>query len=151
KTAGQLQTWDPNSGENAVVIQKVRRQPTLRIGDGPRLMETYWENRVPKSRPLELSAEILIEPMRDVSDEEAGQWDERRRIEYFNEQGQVIGGAPEWIQADEAPEGWRLLLQMHDYPWVNGESVQTNWNFGTGRCYVLISPDCSEGIFLWQC
>jgi len=63
--------------------------------------------------------------MVDVSDEEAWQWDERRRIEYFNEQGQVIGGEADWIQAEEGPEGWRLLLQMHDYPWVNG-AVSSN-------------------------
>jgi hypothetical protein len=151
ETVGRLETWSPNSGENAVIIQKVGACPALTIGDGPRLMETYWKNRVRKSRPLELSAEVVIEPAPDISYDDTLQWDESRRIEYFNEQGQVIGGEPDWLQADEGPAGWRLLLQMPSCPWVDGASLDTNWNFGTGNCYVLVSPDCSEGILLWQC
>lgn len=147
-TPAELETWNPRSGENAVIIQKVGDGPALRIGEGPRLRETYWENGVCKSRPLELSAEVVIEPMPDVPFDEVLP---SRQIEHFNEQGQAIGGAADWLQADECPPGWRLLLQMHDSPWVNGESVDTNWNFGTGNCYALISGDCSEGILLWQC
>lgn len=148
-------SWDPNSGENAVIIQKMedkegRTRPTIGA-TGPRLEETYWERGVAKSRPLELSAEVVVEPMRRVLESEIAQWDEQRRIEYFAERGQAIGGEPHWIQADECPEGWRLLLQMSDYPWVDGEALETNWNFGTGSCYVLVSPDFSKGILLWQC
>jgi hypothetical protein len=34
---------------------------------------------------------------------------------------------------------------------MGGESLQTNWNFGAGSCYVFISPDCAQGAMLWQC
>jgi hypothetical protein len=151
---GQLETWDARSGENAVVIQDASagRQPA--IIDGPRLRETYWEDGVTMTRPLELAVTVCIEPIPgELSDDERYllQMDRRRGIEYYNALGQKVGGVPDWIQGDEMPEGWRLLLQMNDCPWVDGESIQTNWNFGMGSCYVLISPDCSEGILLCQC
>ena len=153
-TAGQLATWDPNSGENAIVIQELSAGRRLAIVDGPRLKETYWKGAVRMERPLELAATVCIEPVpAELSDEERYHlmMDRRVEIEYYNALGQKIGGTPDWIQGDEAPEGWRLLLQMHDYPWVDGESLQTSWNFGTGSCYAFISPDCLEGILIWQC
>lgn len=157
---GQLATADPNGGENAVVIQDLYPSRQAAIIDGPRLMETYWEGTVRMKRPLELSATVCIEPVPAGLSDEAELSDEERyrlrmdrpyAIEYYNALGQRVGGVANWIQGDEMPEGWRLLLQMHDYPWVDGESLQTSWNFGTGSCYVLISPDCSAGILLWQC
>jgi hypothetical protein len=150
----QLWTFDPKSGENAVVIQdaSARRQPA--IVDGPCLMETYLECRIRMTRPLELAVTVCIEPIpAELSDDEHYllQMDRRRGMEYYNALGQKVGGVPDWIQGDEMPEGWRLLLQMSEHPWVDGEALQTNLNFGRGSCYVLISPDCSEGFLLWQC
>ena len=153
ETKAGLVTWDPKKW-GAVIIQDVSagRQPT--IVDGPRLRETYWEGSNQMTRPLELAATVCIEPIpAELSDDERYLllMDRRRKIEYYNALGQKVGGVPNWIQGDEMPEGWRLLLQMNQYPWVDGESIDTNWNFGTGSCYALISPDCSEGILLWQC
>jgi hypothetical protein len=145
-------TWDPRSGENAVVIQQTSPGRKATTTEGTRLMETYWANGVALTRPLELIATVSIEPdLPDVPYEELSQWDPERQLEYYAARGQRIGGTPDWIQSDESPAGWRLLLQLPDYPKVGRESIQTNWNFGTGSCYAMISPDCSEGIVLWQC
>lgn len=152
ETAGQLETWNPKSGENAVIIQTKPAGGSLTIADGPRLMEAYWEGRVRMTRPLELASTVCIEPVpEELSEDERLRMDRRRQIEYYNALGQKVGGLPDWIQGDETPVGWRLLLQMHDYPWVGGTSIDTNWNFGTGSCYVFISPDYCQGILLWQC
>jgi hypothetical protein len=145
-------TWDPRSGENAVVIQQSSPGRIAAVTDGMRLMEVYWENGVAIRRPLELMATVDIEPAPpEVPYEELSQWDPERQVEYYAARNQKVGGTPDWIQADETPAGWRLLLQLPDFPNVGGESIQTNWNFGTGSCYAMISPDCSEGIVLWQC
>lgn len=150
-----VETWDPQSGENAVIIQSASttRQPT--IIEGPSLRETYSEGSVRMTRALELSANVRIEPIPpEIPFEEVSQWDWPRQIGYYaalEPTQQKIGGRPDWIQSDEAPEGWRLLLQISNFPWVNGNALDVSWNFGTGKCYVLISPDCSRGILLWQC
>lgn len=150
----ELWTFDPKSGENAVVIQDASAHRQTAIVDGPRLSETYREGGVRKTRPLELGVTVCIEPIpAELSDEEEYllRMDRGRGMEYYNALAQKIGGVPDWIQGDQMPQGWRLLLQMGEYPWVDGESIQTNWSFGSGSCYVLISPDCREGILLWQC
>lgn len=152
ETVGLLETWSPDSGENAVIIQapSVGRPPT--IIPGRTLKETYWEAGTRMTRPLELAATVSIEPVpADVPADEVLEWDSAQRIEYENGRGQQVGGIPDWIQHDEGPEGWQLLLQISDYVFVAGETIQTNWNFGTGSCYVMISPDYEEGILLWQC
>jgi hypothetical protein len=64
---------------------------------------------------------------------------------------QKVGGEAYWIQGDETPKGWRLLLQLGEYPVMDGASVDPTWNFGTGSAYVFISPDCWKGVFLAQC
>jgi Domain of unknown function (DUF1963) len=151
-----VETWDPKSGENAVIIQSISttRHPT--IIEGPSLREFYWVGSVRKTRAVELSAVVKIEPVPpEIPYEEVSLWDRPRQVEHYNAleplQQRIGGGSPDWIQGDEAPEGWRLLLQMRDYPRVNGKVLEVSWNFGTGSCYVLISPDCSRGILLWQC
>ncbi|MFN7922546.1 MAG: DUF1963 domain-containing protein [Bryobacteraceae bacterium] len=148
-----LETWDPESGENAVIIQVMQPGHSVTIVKGPTLNEMYWEegDDVGRERPLELAAEVVIEPQPDLTDEEIDQLDEEAQKEYFSWLGQSIGGKPDWIQNDEVPDGWPLLLQIGEWPRVAGKSIVPTWNFGTGNCYVLISPDCSKGILLWQC
>ncbi|WP_321477596.1 DUF1963 domain-containing protein [uncultured Paludibaculum sp.] len=147
-----LATWDPDSGENAVVIQNSSpgRAPT--IIEGPRLVEAYWVEGVARWKPLELAATVCIEEDRpEIPCEEVSEWPCDRRSEYYGSRSQRVSGTPDWIQDDAMPAGWQLLLQVPDYPRVDGDVIQTNWNFGTGVCYAMISPDCTEGIIRWQC
>lgn len=151
ENAGQIETWDPRAGENAVIIQTPAADRAPVIIDGPHLTESYWVGFDRKDAPLELATTVSIEPIPDESIRDEIRLDRDRAIVYFNEQGQKIGGIPDWIQTDEMPEGWRLLLQLGHNPWVESQAIDTNWNFGTGTCYVVVSPDYSEGILLWQC
>ncbi|GAB7044552.1 MULTISPECIES: YwqG family protein [Catenuloplanes] len=57
---------------------------------------------------------------------------------------QFLGGEPVWLQFDQTPApGWRLVAQLTE---------QLGFNFGDdGVGYVFVSPDGTEGRFLWQC
>jgi len=81
-------TWEPEGGENAVIIQPDGRIPPFvavrDVGSGP-------------SRPAEdhLPVDELV-----TDDEEL--WD-------------FLGGDPVWLQGDETPgAGWRLVAQLTD-------------------------------------
>jgi hypothetical protein len=59
---------------------------------------------------------------------------------------QHIGGRPNRLQGDEAPNGWTFLLQLD-----STQLCDTAVNFGdSGIGYAFISPDRREGRFLWQ-
>jgi hypothetical protein len=79
------ETWSPDSGENAVIIQhsSVAKKPVT-TDEGERLMEIYWENSVSKRRPVELAAAVVIEEEPpDLEYEEIRDWDEGSRLEYL--------------------------------------------------------------------
>jgi hypothetical protein len=151
--AGKLGTWSPNSSESAVIIQQISPHRKTTIIEGPRLMESFWEGTVRMERPLELMATVNIEeaiPEDDADEIFFGRGEDLWK-DYLTGINQKIGGEPNWIQGDETPDGWRLLLQLPESPKVNGRSVETNLNFGTGSAYVFVSPDYSQGVLLWQC
>ncbi|MEU9114295.1 hypothetical protein AB0D04_21540 [Streptomyces sp. NPDC048483] len=114
-------TWEPEGGENALVIQPGGRIPdflTVRAqAEGP----TAGPDHLPSSG--EAAAE------RDP-------W-------------QFLGGPgiePHWLQGEEEPgEGWRLVVQLTD-----GEPFFVNFG-DAGVGYAFVSPDGKEGRFLWQC
>lgn len=147
-----LETWDPHSGENAVILQRSSPGRNPIITEGPCLHETFWEEGIAMQRPIELAATLSIgEELPEIEYDEYLQLPSERQAEYDQQMGLKMGGTPEWIQGDEIPEGWRLLVQIPDYPELEGKCIQTDWNFGTGVCYVLISPGYTEGLLLWQC
>jgi len=150
---GSIETWAPDAGESAVVIQQASSERKFALSEGPRLAETYWEGGTRRERPLELAAsfDYQDESENPSYDEVVRFWERDRQIEHVLRWAQKVGGTPEWIQADEAPEGWGLLAQFGDGFWLDGRCIETNLNFGAGRCYVLISPDCAQGKLIWQC
>lgn len=78
-------TWDPDAGENAVIIQPGGRVPGF-VSLGP----------VPPELPDERD-DLL--PHDDAPDEPY----------------EFLGGEPNWIQDDERPAaGWRLIAQLSD-------------------------------------
>jgi hypothetical protein len=109
-------TWEPEGGENAVIVQPDGGIPpfvTVRaLPVGP-----SWppDDHVPVDVPAR-----------------------------GDEPWEFLGGEPVWLQGDETPgPGWRLLGQLTD---------RLGYNFGdAGIGYIFVSPDGSEGRFLWQC
>lgn len=115
-------TWEPEGGENAVIVQPGGVLPdfvTVR----------------PDAKGPSFGVESV--PVPSAAETEDGPW-------------QFLGGvgiAPNWLQGEEEPgPGWMLLAQL------DSAGLPFGINFGdAGIGYVFLSPDGREGRFLWQC
>ncbi|MEV6394075.1 hypothetical protein AB0M39_04715 [Streptomyces sp. NPDC051907] len=114
-------TWEPDGGENALLIQPGGRIPdsvTVRAqAEGP----TAGADHLPSIGAPGAEGSVF----------------------------QFLGGPgvePYWLQGEEEPgEGWRLVVQLTD-----GLPFYVNFG-DAGVGYAFVSPDGKEGRFLWQC
>ncbi|KPC58864.1 hypothetical protein [Streptomyces chattanoogensis] len=130
-------TWEPEGGENAVVIQPGGRIPdfvSVRAqAEGP----TAGPDHLPRAGKADTAADTTADTETDAdADADRVPW-------------QFLGGPgiePRWLQGEEEPgEGWRLVVQLTD-----GEPFFLNFG-DAGIGYAFLSPDGKEGRFLWQC
>jgi uncharacterized protein YwqG len=146
-------SWDPEGGENAVIIQPgTTATPVRPASEGPsitKMVPAFFGKRlVPKKCEFAVrlvegeDPEFVSGGQRDAMSDDDGE-------NYFNSlRGNKIGGSPGFIQNDEFPAGgpWKLLLQLDscEVPfWINlGDA---------GVAYTFISEDGKRGKFLWQC
>lgn len=136
-------TWEPEGGENAVIIQPHgANAATTPLATGPSLYEMKEQagEEFLQPIPCEFSVELVLgdDPARGFEDDGDGAAYEEVKI----------GGTPIFLQGEEYPAGedWRLLLQL------DSASVPFYVNFGdAGVGYAFISEDGSKGRFLWQC
>lgn len=146
-------TFDPDGGENAVIIQpgtsEIPNQPLL---TGPSLYRmvshSSEEDLVPESCEFAVEAspgedlEVIVEDEQPYESSQA--W---TQFTAFCSEIK-IGGTPAFLQGPEFPEGgnWRLLLQL------DSANVPFSVNFGdAGVGYAFLSEDGTSGKFLWQC
>lgn len=143
-----VETWNPEDGETAVVVQS---GPAARPAAAPypdtlkrweevdgRRTEVPHEYAVDQT-PVEEPDYVSMAALEDLGDHERNALCEAWR-------GNKIGGSPAWAQYEEFPyQDWRLLLQLEDgtYPF--------NLNLGTGIGFVFLDATCIEGKLLWQC
>lgn len=137
------ETWLPDGGENAVLLQ-----PGSYAGlsapqaTGPTLFDPIFDER--HMRQGESAREYRVtltagEDPDDLDESDAGYAD------LVNES--KIGGAPGFIQSPEypGPGNWRLLAQL------DSAIVAAGPNFGdAGIGYLFLSEDGRVGKFLWQ-
>ncbi|MBX9689329.1 MAG: DUF1963 domain-containing protein [Candidatus Obscuribacterales bacterium] len=143
--------WDPDAGENAVIIQPGRpvRVKTIAATAGPTIYE-YVE--VPGDDMLHpRSCEFLVDVFRrsdpDFVDEAHRVAMEDPIFEKYSKEveGNKFGGTPAFLQEDALPPSGHLLLQL------DSTKVPFYINFGDcGIGYAFISPDGSMGKFLFQ-
>lgn len=148
-------TWEPNGGENAVIIQPSDVPPLVPISAvtlGPSLYEMVEVQG--KDRLVAVEREYAVEL---TTAEEPHYQSEQIRSSWSDEQfetyalaldGNKIGGAPIFLQAEEFPDKseWKLLLQL------DSTRVPFSVNFGdAGIAYVFIDPAGKVGRMLWQC
>jgi len=128
-------TWEPEGGENALLIQPGGRIPDFVTVE-----------------PREEGPSAGADHLPGVGDTKAGEETEADSPEEEEDRRpwQFLGGPgiePHWLQGDETPgDGWRLVVQLD-----SGE-LPFGVNFGdAGVGYAFLSPDGKEGRFLWQC
>jgi len=132
-------TWEPDGGENAVIIQPGGKisVKTVNKATGP-TREEYSVTLVP-SEDENFMAESQVFKL---NDDEAEKY--RESLD-----GNKIGGSPSFMQGDEIPEPedeWNLLLQLDSC------AVPFEINFGdAGIAYAFTNKSNTEGKFLWQC
>jgi uncharacterized protein YwqG len=133
------ETWEPDGGENAVIIQPGTSDvPCDEISTGPTLESEY-----------SVKLKFREEPNFVSESERMKNWEEAEQDEYCNAlEGDKIGGTPLFIQADDFPKGedWQLLLQL------DSVTVPFDINFGdSGVGYAFINKTGTKAKFLWQC
>lgn len=148
-------TWEPDGGENAVIIQPGGQAPvvsTTAQATGPTLYDMVDEAGM--DRLVAVEREYLArtasgsEPAFQPEQERESWSDEKFHAYAQGLEGNKIGGSPIFLQYDEFPDDgdWRLLLQL------DSTSVPFSVNFGdAGIAYAFIDPTGRKGRMLWQC
>jgi uncharacterized protein YwqG len=146
-------TWEPDGGENAVVLQPGEIMPPIRpLTEGPTLyrmvQKAHGQALVPETCEFSVVLKMGEDP--DFVDEPArAEWDKAKADAYASAlDGNKIGGSPIYLQNTEfpGPGQWNLLLQL------NSVNLPFHVNFGdAGIGYLFLSENGQTAKFLWQC
>ena len=137
-------TWDPEGGENAVIVQPGDPPPVDTVAQftGPTLVR--WvespDRRTREPQPCEFG--VSLEPVEEPDAREPTPT-EQTVTDFKRLEGTKLGGLPAFVQAPEFPfgEDARLLLQL------DSDDVPFIINLGDGGIgYVFISPDGRRGV-----
>ncbi len=140
-------TWDPDGGENAIVIQPggevwVDTEP---LSEGP----TLNLKSPSAARPLEYRVTFIEGYEEDfLPEHERSNLSQAEKEAKFGKlEDSKIGGTPIFIQSDEIPgDDWQLLFQLYS------DNLPFDLHLSdAGIGYGFISPEGDEGKFLWQC
>jgi Domain of unknown function (DUF1963) len=146
-------TYDPDGGENALIIQPagtcdIETQP---LPTGPALERWIDDVADQRRNPVPCELAVTLQPGEDpdtLDEDEYAQSDEAENTFSALLSENKIGGTPAFLQGPAYPAGgpWKLLLQFDSC------SVPFEVNFGdAGIGYGFISEDGKVGKFLWQC
>jgi uncharacterized protein YwqG len=148
-------TWEPDGGENAVIIQPGEKLlvSVKNIVNGPSLQNYVSVEGHDRLQPQNVILEvqcILNDDPDFISQDHFSVMSEEQLQAYCDKlSGNKIGGTPGFLQNDEFPNdshSWKLLLQ------IDSCGVPFSINFGdAGIGYAFINEDASIGKFLWQC
>jgi len=149
-------TWEPEGGENAIVIQPAGGPllvDAVPVAEGPTLYRMVQKPGAARLTPEPCEYAVALTKGQDpdfVSEETRfASFSEAQTHDYLHAlEGNKIGGTPMFIQSDEFPTGgaWVLLLQL------DSTAVPFHVNFGdAGVGYAFVSQDGTQGRLLWQC
>ncbi|RCS59473.1 DUF1963 domain-containing protein [Parvibium lacunae] len=151
---GSLPTWEPESGENAVIIQSPHAlfsPPTFltlsSLATGPTVLTKAHGAETDRVELFIPTFDLQMEPQFHTQAQRAILDDESAKAYDHAMWGNKIGGQPWFIQGDEYPIGdtWQLLAQLDEC------ALPFYVNFGTGYAYIFINETLNEGRLLWQC
>ncbi len=143
-------TWQPEGGENALLIQPGRYDgPAVSQRTGPTLEGWIDEEGTHCLAPVEYTVQLTRDEDPDVYDKGAA-GESESEVEALEAawSENKLGGTPTFLQFPEYPADgpWRLLIQL------SSTDVPFNVNFGdAGIGYGFLSQDSERGRFLWQC
>ncbi len=149
-------TWEPEGGENSVVIQPGGGVPLVDVvsaAEGPTLYRMIQEPGAARLTPQRCEFAVTLTKATDpdfVAEETRyASFSEAQTHDYFAAlEGNKIGGTPMFIQSDEFPAGGPCVLLLQ----LDSTTVPFYINFGdAGIGYVFVSHDGSQGRLLWQC
>jgi hypothetical protein len=155
------ETFDPESRENALLVQPGGRVPgflaTAGNSTGPSLWRrgARWDERVPVELRIEMS---LLDPPEEQALENEIDRREAERAGAFLQVAHAsvspplsyAGGKPHhWQPQTGIPAPWRFSFQFDGSEGWDGEPYALNFGGGTG--YAYLSHDEREGRFLWDC
>lgn len=129
-------TYDPEGGENALIIQPGRYEGLAQpLAMGPTLGVEYAVALEPGEDPDQLDENMAHQQGHEGWDAFTEHW-----------RDQKIGGTPAFLENEEYPRGgpWRLLFQLDE------TGLPFSVNFGVGIGYGFLSADGQQGKFLWQ-
>ncbi len=144
------ETWDPELGESAVIIQPgVYAKPSTPSSQGPAAEHLHYDTPgVDRKRPAEFLIKTRLTSEHPfVAQDEVDAMDptEQERISR-SWRGVKSGGSPYWIQGEEFPfDPWFLVFQAED------DDLPIAVNFGTGIGYCFANAQLTEAKLLWQC
>jgi hypothetical protein len=147
---GSEPTWDPDAGENAVILQPGLPSPVAHapLYTGPTLMTPGTGPADPTWKALEYAAELTLrsEPA-FMSRPEKITWSLEEKTQYWQALGgHKIGGSPHFGWEDWFPfANSRLLLQLD-----GSGGTPFFLPFGDGRSgWVIANADITEAKFKW--
>lgn len=143
QTVPMAATWEPDTGENAVILQPGLFEPitpVLHLRQGPSvksrraLPRSFWD----KLRGLR--------PQTCVDAEYTGRESDVVENEHTQSLSR-LGGHPHWIQEEAFPTGgdWKFLAQLDSI------TMPIEVGFGdSGTAYIFVSTDGRHARMLWQ-
>ncbi|MDH6219950.1 hypothetical protein [Streptomyces pseudovenezuelae] len=143
-------TFDPEGGENALVVQPDGRVPDFvtveHRAEGP----SAGADHLPGAADTEGDGGDGTGGERTEGEGAEGEGGEGEGDGESRRPWQYLGGPgvePHWLQGEEPPgDGWSLVVQL------DSGKLPFDVDFGdSGVGYAFLSPDAKEGRFLWQC
>ena len=132
-------TWEPDSGENAIILQPGENQvKTKELKKGPSIYKMVKKLFKKRLVPQNFECAVELSEKKENIDYESDYLDVRNK---FN-------GEPVFIQGEEfrARDGWRLLIQL------DSTNIPFYINFGdAGVGYGFINEKEDSAKFIWQC
>lgn len=146
-------TWEPDSGENAIVLQPGNYEfATEPLAEGPTLYRMVERPGFDRLQQEACEFGVSLHSAEDVEYfTEEQRWklpDDEVNVTKGVLEENKIGGTPVFLQGDEMPfeDEWQFLMQ------VDSATVPFYSNFGdAGIGYAFMNADGTEAKFLWQC
>jgi hypothetical protein len=156
-------TFEPDAGENALIIQPYGRLPPFLTGIATQHGPALWRRGAAWTERIPVEVHIDLHPASEAAEhtfasEVTRQQAERRGV--FLDPGDdapwvecrsYVGGQPLFWQPTTTRIGpsWRFFFQLDGGEGVDDDAYALNFGGGTG--YAFLSQDEREGRFCWDC